>query len=335
MKKNNKEKNPLISIIVAIYNGEKYLTECIDSILNQNYKNLEIILINDGSTDNSKKIINHYSSIDSRIKVISQKNSGVSTSRNNGLKKATGKYICIIDQDDIISKDYVSYFYNLIKITDAEIAITRRADKFLQNPNKIKQKEKKYEIWSGDKTTEEMLYHKIVIAPWNKMISKDLIEQNKIKFQPQFFGGEGFAFSIDCFQRAKKIVVGNQIVYHYRVGNPESGASKFKPETIESSINAQKYIKENLVNKTDEILTSWKFSNWHTHCDCLNIMVGNGVCRKHKSQYKKLKKICKKDALCAIKAPVSIQQKCRGILFKINPFIASKIFNFLGLRKYK
>ena len=332
----NVKNMPLVTIIVGIYNGERYLAECIDSILKQDYTNIEIILVDDGSPDDCGKIVDEYAAKDNRINVIDQENAGVSISRNNALNVAKGEYICIIDQDDCISSDYVSYFYNLIKENNAEIALTRQPKKFFgKYEEENLQIKDKTEIWSGEQAVIEMLYHKIVIAPWNKMISRALIEKNSMRFNHKYFCGEGFAFSIECFQQANRVAVGQRKVYNYRVGDPESGASKFRESTIHSSIDAQQYIKSKLINKTPEILKAWNFSNWHTHCDCLNIMVGCGVTSKYKELYTNIKKVCQKEALCAIKAPVSAQQKLRGILFKINPYIASKIINFFRIRKFK
>lgn len=327
-------KKELISVIIAIYNGEKYLKECLDSVVNQNYKNIEIILIDDGSKDLSGKIADEYADKDNRVIVVHQQNSGVSTSRNIALKMAKGSYICIIDQDDIISYDYISYFYGLIKKNDAQIALTPNADKFFGKLKVIKENKDSVKIWSGTKTAEEMLYHKIVIAPWNKMISKKLIDDNNIKFNVDFFGGEGFAFSVQCYQYADRIAIGERLVYHYRVGDPESGASKFRESTIHSSINAQKYIKDTFAHETPELLKAWEFSNWHTYCDCLNIIVGCNAIKNNKELYVRIKKECRKKALCAIKAPVSLQQKLRGILFKINPYFAARIINHFRIRKF-
>lgn len=325
----------LISVIIGMYKGEKYIKECIDSVINQDYSNLEIILVDDGSPDKCGMIADTYAQTDSRIKVIHQKNAGVSASRNHALDIASGEYICIVDQDDVLFSDYVSYFYGLILNNDAQIALTPTADKFFGTPRSDKTNFKDHvEVWSGEKTAIEMLYHKIIIAPWNKMISRKLLNDNHVRFNPDFFGGEGFAFSIQSYQYAERIAVGRRLVYHYRVGDPESGASKFRESTIHSSINAQQYIKDTFVHATPELLKSWHFSNWHTYCDCLNIMVGCDVVKQYPELYGKLSAVCQKEAGCALVAPISLQQKLRGVLFKINPYIAAKVINHFRVRKF-
>ena len=100
---------PKVSVIVPIYNTAKYLPKCLNSIIRQTYQNLEIILINDGSTDNSSKIIRQYAKKDPRIQVINQKNAGQSSARNSGLQKATGKYISFIDSDDEVSPLFIEH----------------------------------------------------------------------------------------------------------------------------------------------------------------------------------------------------------------------------------
>lgn len=316
-----------------MYNGEKYICECLNSIVKQSYRYLEILLIDDGSPDKCGQIADSYALIDSRIHVLHQKNSGVSVSRNNALNIATGKYICIVDQDDILSFDYVEYLLNLCESYDAEIALTPDVDKFFRKPV-IDNKPSSVKLVTGEEAVREMLFHKYVIAPWNKMIRLDLIKNRKIQFNPNFFNGEGFAFSIECFQAAKKVAVGNKKIYHYRVGDPHTGASVYKEAYLKSSLNAQQYIRGKLHNSNEEIMEAWRFSNWHTHCDAFNVMVGCSAKKANEKLYKELYNFCRKDALCALRAPVSIQQKLRGILFKCNPYIAAKIINCFRYRKF-
>ena len=132
-----KEKK-LVSIIVPIFKVEKYLKRCIDSILNQTYRNIEIILIDDGSPDNCGKICDVYAKKDDRIKVIHKENKGVSQARNDGIKLSKGKYIAFVDSDDYVEKNFIEILYNNIIENDADISI---CNYFLENDNiKIKRK---------------------------------------------------------------------------------------------------------------------------------------------------------------------------------------------------
>ena len=113
----------LISVILPIYNVEKYLEKCLKSVINQTYKNLEIILVDDGSKDNSPQICDEYAVKDKRIVVIHKSNGGLSDARNAGIEIAKGKYIALIDSDDYVEKDYVQFLYQLIKENNAEMSI--------------------------------------------------------------------------------------------------------------------------------------------------------------------------------------------------------------------
>ncbi|MGN0154071.1 MAG: glycosyltransferase family 2 protein [Lachnospiraceae bacterium] len=331
------KENPLISIIVAIYNGERYISECIESIMNQDYKNLQIILVDDGSTDNSGTIADKYKQKDSRIIVIHQENGGVSVARNTGLEYVKGEYVCIVDQDDFLSEDYVTYFYKLIVDNDAQISMTPTALKVLSTEKiteDITNDEDYVEIWEGNHAVVQMLYYNVIIAPWNKMISRKLIEDNCIRFVPKLFGGEGFAFSIENFQYAKRVAVGHRKVYRYRVDNPDSGMTRFNKQVLDNSIRAQEIISSKILHHTNEIEKALKYANWHTHCDCLNTIIGCQVLNENKQYYQSIKKVCRRDARIALNAPISRKDKIKGFVYFINPYLAAKIINRFRLRKF-
>ena len=109
---------PQISVIVPVYNVEKYLTQCIESILSQTYQEFELLLIDDGSEDNSGSICDHYSNIDSRVHVFHKENGGVSSARNMGIEHAKGEWVCFVDSDDWIDKDTFEYITGLWKGAD-------------------------------------------------------------------------------------------------------------------------------------------------------------------------------------------------------------------------
>lgn len=117
--------NDLITVVVPVYNVEKYLGKCLNSLINQTYKNIEIILIDDGSTDNSGKICDQYKKKDSRIRVIHKQNGGLSDARNQGIEVAKGKYITFVDSDDYVELDYIEYLYNLIKKHNVNISFCK------------------------------------------------------------------------------------------------------------------------------------------------------------------------------------------------------------------
>ncbi len=327
--------NTLVTVIIAVYNGEKYLSECIESVLNQTYKNLEIILVNDGSTDGSAEIIKKYEEKDRRIITIHKENSGVSLSRNAALDIATGEYICILDQDDLFAPDYVEYYLDLIKQSGAEVALTPKAVRFTEYVSLKQCSEKReYCVLTGKEAAIQMLYYKFIIAPWNKMISRELIEENQIQFDSRFFSGEGFLFSIECLQKALKVAVGQQCIYYYRIDNAESGMTKYRESVIRSSISAQDVIEKKICDRTDDILQACHYANWHTHCDCLNTFVGCNAIGQNKILYKEIKQYCKKNAKLGFSAPISYKEKFKAFLYWLNPYLGARFINMFRKRKF-
>ena len=118
------ENKALISVVIPVYNVEEYISRCISSILEQTYRNLQIILVDDGSTDKSGEICGEYAKVDRRVTVIHQTNGGLSSARNTGIDKATGEYITFVDSDDFVSKEMVAYLFALAKNNDCDIAIS-------------------------------------------------------------------------------------------------------------------------------------------------------------------------------------------------------------------
>ena len=218
MKKNNKKK--LVSIIVTIYNVEKYVKKCITSLINQTYDNLEIIVINDGTKDNSIEIVRQIK--DKRIVIIEQKNGGVSSARNAGLDLAKGKYVTFIDGDDFLEPDFVEYMINLIQKNNCDFAFSKNCFKYekdeqISNDNVI--------VLNSVDTTALILSLKLEVGCWNKLYKKDIIE--KIRFDENQFYGEGLQFITTVAQLSVKTAVGQRKVYHYRQDNISSATKKY------------------------------------------------------------------------------------------------------------
>ncbi len=243
--------NIKVSVIVPIYNVEKYLEKCIESIINQSYKNLEIILIDDGSPDNSGVIAEAFARKDNRIKVIHQKNSGVSVARNVGIDASTGEYICFADSDDYLMPDYVEYLLNIAIENDVDISITTEMfDNFTKNQTK----DNELEILSPSEATVAILCYRIPIGVYCKLFKKSFLG-NEIRFIPELYIGEGFNFNTAAFQQANSIGVGHRKIYYYRRDNPTSATTQFSIDKWENGLTALQIIKKILLSMNPGLIT--------------------------------------------------------------------------------
>ncbi len=168
---------PLISVIIPIYKVEYYIHKCIDSVLNQSYKNLEIILVDKGPPDRCGGICDEYAMVDNRIKVIHKENGGLSDARNVGIESATGSYITLIDGDDWIHNKYIEKLYKLIKIKNADIAVCNFIKTYTENVPQVEDEIIICEFSNIEalKQLTDKYYIQMVVA-WGKLYKKELFE---------------------------------------------------------------------------------------------------------------------------------------------------------------
>lgn len=206
----------LVSVIVPAYNVEKYLEKCINSIINQTYSNLEIILIDDGSPDKCGIICDEYAKKDKRIKVIHQKNAGLSAARNTGIENANGKYISFVDSDDYLSNDYIETLYNLLVKTDSDVSAVNylRVNEDDDNPiRNITAKNENVIIYENKDVVKEMLIKKTFQnIVWNKLYKREIIGNHRF---PKGINYEDIYFSYEVLTEAKKIAYTNRECYFY------------------------------------------------------------------------------------------------------------------------
>ncbi len=324
-------KNKLVSIIIPLYNNEKFIGKCLYSAINQLYENIEIIVVNDGSTDKSESIVKKYMKDDDRIKLISKENTGVSDTRNIGLDNAHGEYICFSDADDILSKDYVSYMVSLIENTEGDIA---SCNDMFGNFN-TKQNSKIFtRVVTGKEAAISILCYKVPIGVYSKIFKSVFLKKNDIRFRTDLVIGEGFNFNMDAFQHANKVIMSNKKIYYYRRNNSTSVTTKFSMKKWNNGLYAIDVIKKNITIKSSDILKAWSYAYWRTYSDVFDAMVLANVQDQYNEDYKVIKKITRRQGLIAWKVPVKLKDKIRATLMVINPKIIPSLIK-LRDKKYK
>lgn len=203
---------PLISVIIPVYNVEEYIERCITSILTQTYKNLEIILVNVGSTDRSGEICEAFAKTDSRIVVMHEKKCGPGGARNIGIQKATGDYFVCVDSDDYVKEDYVAYLYELLIENEADIS-TCSFKKIYHAEETLDEVSEKITIYHAEEALEQLIYQKNVQpCVYCKLYKRELFEE--ISF-PEMMQYEDLAIIYKLLEKADKIAASNQQKYYY------------------------------------------------------------------------------------------------------------------------
>lgn len=244
-----------ISIVIPVYNIEKYLKECLDSLVNQTFKDFEVICVNDGSKDRSLDILNEYAKKDSRFIVVTQENGGSGSARNNGLSRARGKYVQFLDGDDYFEPELLEKLYNLAEKHEAHIAVcsSRKVDDKgniteTRNPNSplnlakvLLNKVFNYQDFPED------IFSLIGTIPWNKLYLRQMLLDNNLKF-PALTGPDDLCFVHMANVCAEKIIVIDDELINYRYNRPGSVQTYRANHTLDI-VRAFLFIKDFLKEK--------------------------------------------------------------------------------------
>ena len=226
---------PLISIIVPVYNVEAYLAKCVDSILAQTYTNLEIILVNDGSSDGCGRICDEYAKQDKRIKVIHKQNGGLSDARNVAIDVATGEFITFIDSDDYVTDDYIMTLYSLIEKYECKVSIALYNTFVEGSKPKVVNRVYREDCQTNIKAIEEMFYQeKYDTASWAKLYHSSLFATG-IRY-PKGIVYEDLATTYLLIFQSDKVAFCNERIYNYLLREDSSERSPFSSKKMDSAL---------------------------------------------------------------------------------------------------
>jgi len=233
---------PAVSIIVPVYNAENYLHKCIASILNQNFSDFELILVNDGSKDNGGNICDEYARSDNRIKVIHKENGGVSSARNRGLDEACGKYIMFCDSDDYVKKEFCSPLLELSG-NEEDCLVFGGITELWDNKSKDNLCPKFPEGETITLTNSEFcdlfvdlnLHNQFTLMnmPYNKLFSRSVIEKHSLRFDTDINYNEDFIFNLLYLSKVSAVKIYNKSIYNYYKDAPGSLCKKYVKNMID------------------------------------------------------------------------------------------------------
>lgn len=244
-----------ISVVIPAYNVGIYIDECIKSILNQTYKNYEVIIVNDGSTDNTLKVCNKYKE-NANIKIITQKNKGVSIARNRGIDEATGKYIVFVDPDDIVSKYYLETLSKNVKDDNVDMVVCGYTTdisliyKNINNSDIIKR------IYTGEQFLEMLIDNNFKECYiWNKIYKKSILTNNSVYFPENISVWEDMSFLVEYIRKTNNIYIVEDKLYFYRIRENSVVNTKETLKKITDKLNVIKKIYNNVGDKNNIIKT--------------------------------------------------------------------------------
>ena len=279
---NNLDINPLITIVIPIYNVENYLHKCVTSVINQTYTNLEIILVDDGSPDKCGEICDEYEKLDKRIKVIHKTNGGLSDARNAGIDIATGKYISFIDSDDYIDQDYVEFLYNQISKYNTRMAIC--SHRVLYDTGKIIEKQTdEVSILDSKTVLERILYDEdIDLSTWAKLYDINLFKD--IRF-PKGRLYEDSATTYLLIDQCKKISIESKSKYNYVIRRSSITNNKFTAKKMDL-ITSTEEMADYIITKYPDLKSAAERRVMYSYLSTLSQLVND-----EKSHFEEEKKI--------------------------------------------
>lgn len=318
----------VVSIIVPIYNVEKYLKDCVDTLINQSYSDLEIILVDDGSTDKSRIICDELSNCDSRIRVIHKENGGLSDARNKGIDIATGYYILLVDSDDMLEKHVVEYMVATANEYQADIVCVQNmrcsSDEKMEDLQ-ISNKEDFiiYSFTGSEKMKELLIGNHINTAAWAKLYKNSLFQTIRYPFGKYH---EDVFTTYLLVDRAQKVVTSSYIGYMYRINENSITGRAFtrkRLDSIEGKIEQASFIKEHYPELESDASASIIYA-----CNVnLSLMAKANYYEPDVLDY--LQNLYNRYWKCYINSKVSIQGKCIALMAKLNVKFAMYILKWV------
>lgn len=322
----------LVSVIVPVYNVEKYLSDCIDSIINQTYKNIEVILVDDGSPDGSGKIADDYAERDKRVKVIHKENGGVASARNVGIRNAKGAFITFVDSDDWIATDYIEYLLKLQKINDADMSMAPCMFKSKHE----KQSNDNIRTLTPSKAAALLLSPNADVGSYSKLYRKSWLIANGLYQNESLFSGEGLHYMVTAAEHANCVTVSDRKIYYYRKNVAESATTKFNIKMYTNNELSLDIIEKDKIVNDEEFDAMLNLFRIHLKISGLIAILINSSPNDYPNEYERWKKEIKVEGQRLLHSKyVSFRSKLRIVLANTAPHFWAKLVKYKKNKTFK
>ncbi len=311
---------PFVSVIIPVYKVEKYLRRCLDSVCRQTLKEIEIILIDDGSPDQCGDICDEYADKDKRIRVIHKKNEGVSAARNTGIENASAEYISFIDSDDMIRDNMMEHLYNAIHQNDADISfcLYEEIDGESLHMSEVSVSPEMKLMDEKGAFDEFSDYRKLIeVTVWNKLFKKEII--SKLRFDTNKKSAEDFEFLMRYLVKCKSAVMVNVPLYGYfvqRIGAAQSKKDNDIEFYVKQNENAHRIAQEIIFAKPEWINDMIGFATANSTISLSNAIVRMGLYRSR--EVRALKQFYRQNLRYILKSKLVTSKKIQVIVFLFN-----------------
>lgn len=302
--------SPLVSVLLPIYNVEKYIKRCLDSVLAQTYQNLEIIVVDDGTPDRAGKIADQYAKKDKRITVVHKENGGLASTRNAGLDLAHGEYVVFIDSDDVVAPTFIEYMVGLIENMGTNIAASLNCFSEYWDGHVIEND--RFELWSPEKAIEGIYAWFYREAVWNKIYRRSFIEKHHLRFREELLSAEGMTFNIMALQVSGPVAIGQKQLY-FQTFNPDSATRATDIKRWDTTFAAYKYQKRHAKIMNDRIKKAYDFHIWWNYASIARLIYQAGEEKKHAAYLRKMLLGIRKHIFWMIRANIPAKRKWQNL----------------------
>ena len=325
MNSNRNLDESLVSVIVPVYKVERYIRHCVNSLMEQEYKNIEIVLVDDGSPDSCGRIIDTLAQQDDRVLAIHKANGGVSSARNAGVEASHGDWIMFVDGDDWVDPDYVSYFLGLVEQSGSSIGFD--TTNHVEEKRATDDGNDQVAIVPSETAIEWIYSERIFVAVWNKIYRADLLK--KIRFSEDIWYGEGMLFNVEVLQLMDSVVVGSRSVYH-QTFNPRSAMRRFDLQSNYCGIASLWLQRSKWKRQNERIEKEWHYHRYRFNRSIIDGLGRAGLVEEESEAFRECVKNIRKEIWFALKMSHSAKQRITWLLY----FCAPKAMARRSARKF-